>query len=187
MPTRLCNYCQSRRLTFWIMIMLRFCFQHQIFWRMARRRYKTYHTLDGYSFQEVSKYLCISIKMSKVFFLSKTYRCWFYRPNVIYLSMITIYFEENPTGLFMRVLGLNTNFHYLCVLCCKICPVVNKFIFSRNAHACMQRCLYKNFKKKKARVLLIIEGACRKRCRNTLGIYHKIVLSVILGKLHKPN
>lgn len=55
MPTRLCNYCQSRRLTFWIMIMLRFCFQHHIFWRMARRRYTTYHTLDGYSFLIVSK------------------------------------------------------------------------------------------------------------------------------------
>lgn len=98
--------------------------------------------------------------------------------------MITIYFEENPTGLFMRVLGLNTNFHYLCVLCCKMCPVVNKFIFSQIP---MHACLYKNLKKKKARVLLIVEGARRKRCRNTLGIYHKIVLSVILGRLHKPN
>lgn len=100
--------------------------------------------------------------------------------------MITICFEEIPTGFFMRVLGLNTYFHYLCVLCCNICPVVNKFIFSQNAHACRDASI-KYLKKKKARVLLIVEGACRKRCRNTLGIYHKIDLSVILGRLHKPN
>lgn len=51
----------------------------------------------------------------------------------------------------MRVVGLNTYFHYLCVLCCNICPVVNKNFFSQNAHACRDASI--KYLKKSARII----------------------------------